>query len=212
MNLAELRRDYARATLDEYSAEPDPLRQFLRWLDEAGRAEVLEPGAMTLATATPDGQPSARVVLLKGADQGGLVFFTDTRSHKGSELARNPLAALVFWWCELERQVRVSGKVTRIDDAESEAYFHSRPLGSRLSAWASHQSQVVPDRATLEAQWEEASRRYAGGEVPKPPYWGGFRVTPDQYEFWQGRANRLHDRLRYRSVESGGWLIERLSP
>jgi pyridoxamine 5'-phosphate oxidase len=212
MNLAELRRDYARAILDESSADADPLQQLLRWLGEAADAQVAEPSAMTLATATRDGRPSARIVLLKGVDERGLVFFTDSRSQKGEELARNPLAALVFWWCELERQVRVSGTVTRIAEAESEAYYRSRPLGSRLSAWASHQSQVVPGRAALEAQWEAASRRHANSEVPRPPYWGGYRVQPKEYEFWQGRPNRLHDRLRYRQGKNGGWLLERLSP
>ena len=167
---------------------------------------------MTLATASADGRPDARIVLLKGLDARGMVFFTDFRSRKGEELEQNPLAALVFWWCELERQVRVSGSVSRIADAESEEYYRSRPLGSRLSAWASHQSQVVPGRSLLEAQWEAAARRYADGEVPRPPYWGGYRVLPEDYEFWQGRPNRLHDRLRYRKNAPGGWLIERLSP
>jgi pyridoxamine 5'-phosphate oxidase len=211
MNLAELRRDYARAVLDESSTEADPLQQLRRWLNDAADAQVAEPSAMTLATATREGRPSARIVLLKGLDERGLVFFTDSRSRKGEELAQNPLAALVFWWCELERQVRVSGTVSRIAETESEAYYHSRPLGSRLSAWASHQSQVVSGRAALEAQWEALSRRHAAEAVPKPPYWGGYRVQADEYEFWQGRPNRLHDRLRYRKG-TDGWLIERLSP
>jgi pyridoxamine 5'-phosphate oxidase len=212
MNLADLRRDYARAALDEHSVDPDPVRQLSRWLDEAVRAELLEPSAMTLATATRAGRPSARVVLLKELTERGLVFFTDSRSRKGEELAQNPVAALVFWWGELERQVRVTGGVTRIDPAESDTYYRTRPLGSRLSAWASHQSQVVTDRAALEAAWEAASRRYPEGEIPRPPYWGGFRVTPEEFEFWQGRPNRLHDRLRYRPGDAGAWLVERLSP
>jgi pyridoxamine 5'-phosphate oxidase len=212
MNLGELRREYARAALDERSVDPDPLEQLRRWLDEAAQAEVLEPSAMTLATATADGRPSARIVLLKGIDQRGLQFFTDYRSQKGQELSRNPAAALVFWWGELERQVRVSGVATPLSTAESEAYFRSRPAGSRLSAWASHQSQVVADRGALEASWAAAARRYSDGEIPLPPYWGGFRVAPVEYEFWQGRPNRLHDRLRYHRGDGATWVIERLSP
>jgi pyridoxamine 5'-phosphate oxidase len=211
MNLADLRRDYARAALDEGSVDRDPLRQFLKWMEEATRAEAQEPSAMVLATATRDGVPSARVVLLKGADPGGLVFYCDTRSQKGTELAANPVAALVFWWGALERQVRVRGSVERVAEADADQYFRSRPEGSRISAWASHQSQVVPGRSALEARWEEAARRFAAGEVPRPPYWGGFRIVPREYEFWQGRPNRLHDRLRYRKSD-GTWIIERLSP
>jgi pyridoxamine 5'-phosphate oxidase len=212
MSLADLRRDYSGAELDERSVDKDPLKQFLRWIEEAAKGEVLEPNAMTLATCGKDGLPSARVVLLKDADERGFVFYTDTRSRKGQELAENPVAALVFWWGVLERQVRITGNVGRIDEAEAESYYRSRPEGSRISAWASHQSHVVPDRATLDAQWAEAARRFASGEIPKPPYWAGYRVTPTQYEFWQGRPNRLHDRLRFRRGDDGGWVIERLSP
>ena len=211
MNLAELRREYARAALDEGSVDPDPHVQFLRWIEDAARSELLEPSAMVLATASEEGIPSARVVLLKGADPNGLTFFCDTRSQKGTELTANPLAAVVFWWGELERQVRVNGNVTRVSDAEADAYFRSRPVGSRLGAWASHQSQVIPNRAALEIKWNDALRRFGQEEVPRPPYWSGFRIGPTQYEFWQGRPNRLHDRLRYRRVE-GNWIIERLSP
>ncbi len=213
MNLADLRREYARAELDESSVHPDPLQQLLRWLDEAAQAQLLEPSAMTLATATRDGRPSARVVLLKGIDERGLEFYTDYRSRKGEELSQNPVAALVFWWGELERQVRVTGTAERITAAESEAYFRSRPAGSRVSAWASHQSRVVTDRAALQAQWSDAAMRYPEDAMPCPPYWGGYRVVPDEYEFWQGRPNRLHDRLRYRrGAAGGGWVLERLSP
>jgi pyridoxamine 5'-phosphate oxidase len=212
MSLADLRRDYSGVELDERSVDQDPLKQFLRWIEEASKGGVLEPNAMTLATSSKDGLPSARVVLLKDADERGLVFYTDSRSRKGEELAQNPVAALVFWWGELERQVRITGNVARVDEAEAESYYRSRPEGSRISAWASHQSRVVPDRATLDAQWAEAARRLAAGEIPKPPYWAGYRVTPTEYEFWQGRPNRLHDRLRFLRGEEGAWIIERLSP
>ncbi len=211
MSLADLRRAYARAELDERSVDRDPLKQLLAWLDEAQHAGVIEPNAMTLATSTPEGRPSARIVLLKGADARGLVFFTDSRSRKGLELAANPEAALVFWWAELERQVRVCGSVEPIPGDQSDAYFRSRPEGSRLSAWVSHQSQVVEHRGQLETQWADAASRYASGDIPRPPWWGGLRVRPSEYEFWQGRANRLHDRIRYRSGE-GGWKLERLNP
>lgn len=212
MSLADLRQAYAKAELSEQTVDRQPLRQLLAWLEEARRAELVEPNAMTLATATPGGHPSARVVLLKGADDHGLVFFTDTRSRKGAELGANPRAAVVFWWGELERQVRVVGRVERISDSQSESYFRSRPAGSRISAWASHQSQVVRDRGQLESQWAEVASRYADGEVPRPEYWGGFRIIPDEYEFWQGRPNRLHDRLRYHREPGGAWVLQRLSP
>jgi pyridoxamine 5'-phosphate oxidase len=211
MSLAELRRAYARAELDERSVDRDPIKQLLAWLDEAQHAGVIEPNAMTLATSTPEGRPSARIVLLKGADARGLVFFTDSRSRKGLELAANPEAALVFWWAELERQVRVCGSVEPIPGDQSDAYFRSRPEGSRLSAWVSHQSQVVEHRGALETRWADAASQYASGDIPRPPWWGGLRVRPSEYEFWQGRPNRLHDRIRYRSGE-GGWKLERLNP
>jgi pyridoxamine 5'-phosphate oxidase len=166
---------------------------------------------MTLATATPEGIPSARVVLLKAANEAGLVFFTDTRSRKGRELAENPWAALCLWWGELERQVRVVGTVMGLDADASDLYYRSRPEGSRISAWASHQSTVVPDRESLAAAWEASARRYAGTDIPRPPYWGGYRVVPQEYEFWQGRPNRLHDRLHY-FREGSVWRLERLSP
>ena len=210
-SIGNLRRDYTLARLDEASVSRDPLIEFGRWFEEALKAEARDPNAMTLATANAEGVPSARIVLLKGFDQRGFVFFTDYRSRKGSELAENPRAALVFYWPELERQVRITGGTTQTDRQESEEYFRSRPRGSRLGAWISHQSQVIAGRQELDARVPELERRYLGDDVPLPPYWGGFRLRPDSIEFWQGRSSRLHDRIRY--VRSGdSWRIERLSP
>jgi pyridoxamine 5'-phosphate oxidase len=211
VSVADLRREYALARLDEKDVSRDPIAEFARWFAEAQAAEVEEPNAMVLATATPDGTPSARVVLLKGFDERGFVFFTDYRSRKGAELEANPRAALVLRWSELERQVRITGDATRTSAEESEAYYRSRPLGSRLGAWVSHQSQAIPSRDVLEAGLREIERRFAGGDVPLPPYWGGYRVRPGVIEFWQGRENRLHDRLRYER-EGDRWKIERLAP
>jgi pyridoxamine 5'-phosphate oxidase len=211
--LAALRRDYAHATLSERDVDADPIRQFERWFAEAQAAGVPDANAMTLATATPDGAPSARVVLLKGVDERGFVFYTDYRSQKGAELLRNPRAALVLYWSPLERQVRITGMVTRASTEESAAYFASRPLASRLSASASTQSAVIPDRSSLEARVAELARIHAAATPPPlPAYWGGFRVAPTTVEFWQGRPNRLHDRLRYHRDDGGTWHIERLSP
>jgi pyridoxamine 5'-phosphate oxidase len=212
MTVADLRREYTRAGLSEADVDPDPIRQFGAWFEQALASEVPEPNAMTLATVGAGGRPSARIVLLKGFDAAGFVFHTNYDSRKGKELAANPFAALVFFWSELERQVRIEGKVERLAAAESDAYFQGRPLGSRLSAWASRQSEPVADRATLERELEEMSTKYEGRNVPRPPFWGGLRLQPDAIEFWQGGANRLHDRLRYRRVLPAGWRIERLSP
>jgi pyridoxamine 5'-phosphate oxidase len=195
--------------LDEAEVDPDPLRQFARWFEEAGEAGIRAPEAMAAATATRDGRPSVRMVLLKGFDARGFVFFTGYESRKGQELAENPRAALLFYWDPLGRQVRIEGPVERVDEAESEAYFRSRPRGAQISASVSPQSRVVESRVMLEERAAELEA--AGGEIPRPPAWGGLRVRPETYEFWQHRANRLHDRLRYRRAGSV-WIVERLGP
>ena len=199
-----------RAGLSESHADPDPLRQFEAWLREAVQAGLPLPNAMTLATVDEAGAPDARVVLLKGLEQGGFTFYTNYRSRKARELEARPAACLVFQWSELERQVRVEGGVEKGDVADADAYFASRPLGARLSAWASAQSEKVPARSTLEAAMQAARERY-GEHPPRPPHWGGYRVAPRAIEFWQGRADRLHDRLLYTRA-GGGWRIERLAP
>lgn len=210
--LAELRADYARSALRETGVDPDPLRQFRHWLEEAVAAELPEPNAMTLATVDADGRPKARVVLLKGLDNAGFLFFTHYTSAKGQQLAANPHAALVFLWHELERQVRIEGVVEPLPRAESEAYFRSRPRASQLGALASRQSAVVANREILEQRFEQLERWHAGGAIPMPEQWGGYRLLPALIEFWQGRPGRLHDRLCYRRREEGGWLLERLEP
>jgi pyridoxamine 5'-phosphate oxidase len=214
MSIADLRREYARARLDEADVSHDPFVEFSRWFAQALEAQAKDANAMTLATATADGAPSARIVLLKGFDERGFVFFSDYRSRKGGELEANPRAALVFYWSELDRQVRITGGVALASHEESERYFRSRPRGSRLGAWASYQSRVIPARTTLEADLREVEARFGeNGEIPLPPHWGGYRVVPDTIEFWQGRESRLHDRIRYVRENGGrGWRIERLSP
>ncbi len=210
--LAELRIEYSQSELSKASVDPDPLKQFQRWLHEAIEAELPEPNAMTLATVKADGSPAARVVLLKGLEATGFVFFSNYLSDKGTQLAANPQAALLFLWLELERQVRIEGHVSVIRLEESEAYFRTRPRDSQLGALASRQSRVVENRRILEQRFEELGRRHADAEIPMPAHWGGYRLVPVMLEFWQGRPSRLHDRLRYRLQPDGNWLLERLEP
>ncbi len=213
-SLAALRQEYALGALNETEVDPDPIQQFRRWLDEAIKAELAEPNALTLATADRTGRPFARVVLLKDCDADGLVFYTSYRSDKGQQLAENPHAALVFLWLELERQVRVEGTVSKVSAAESEAYFRTRPRENRLGALASRQSQIVADRQTLDARYQQLAAQYPNEEddIPMPNQWGGYRVKPELFEFWQGRHGRMHDRLRYQRQKDGSWRLERLEP
>ena len=210
-NLADLRKDYARAELDESHADADPLKQFERWLGEAVHAQVPEPNAMTLATVGADGRPSTRVVLIKGVDSRGIVWYTNYHSRKGRELQAHAFAALQFHWVELERVVRIEGHVEKVSDAESDAYFASRPLASRIGAWASEQSQPIADRSVLVRRAAAFGLQF-GLQPPRPPHWGGFRLVPDAWEFWQGRPSRLHDRLAYRLGADGAWTRQRLAP
>lgn len=211
MNLAHLRQEYMRESLDEQDVARDPITQFNRWFDEAVNARMPIVNAMTLATASAMGRPAARIVLLKGVDHAGFVFYTNYDSRKGREIAANPHAALLFHWTELEREVRIEGRVEKVPAAESDEYFNGRPLGSRHAAIASPQSTVVADRAALEACFAEVEARH-GDSPSRPQYWGGYRVVHETVEFWQGRSNRLHDRILYRRQHDGGWHIERLAP
>ena len=209
--IAHLRKSYEQGELDEASAAAQPLRQFELWLEQAIQAQLPEPNAMTLATVGEDGRPSTRVVLIKGVDARGIVWYTNYESRKGRELAARPFAALQFHWVELERVVRIEGRVERTGAEESDAYYASRPLDSRLGAWASPQSRPITSRAVLVANAAKAAAQH-GLHPPRPPHWGGFRLVPDRWEFWQGRKSRLHDRLSYRLQPDGGWLRERLAP
>jgi pyridoxamine 5'-phosphate oxidase len=210
--ISDLRREYASRSLSESNSDPNPLAQFRLWLEEALTSQVLDANAMTLATASPSGEPSARIVLLKDLGDDSFVFFTQYDSAKGRDLALNPRAALLFYWAELERQVRVSGQVTRLERAASEAYFATRPIDSQWAAWAARQSSELPDRETLERQFAAIAERYVNQPVPCPPDWGGYRVTAERVEFWQGRPGRLHDRLLYARQQDGTWTRVRLAP
>lgn len=206
------RKEYRFDRLSEDNAGDDPVALFETWFRLAGKIDIHEPNAMALATATPDGRPSMRIVLLKGFDRAGFTFFTNYESRKGRELATNPHASLLFWWEPLERQVRIEGAIEKLSAAESDEYYYSRPLGSRLGAWVSEQSQVIPGRAVLDERFAELQAEYGDKHPDRPPFWGGYRLIPETFEFWQGGVNRLHDRLRYRRRPEAGWLRERLSP
>jgi len=209
--VAALRKEYTRAGLKEADMDPDPVAQFRVWFEKTIDADLHEPNAMILATATTDGKPSARTVLLKGYDERGFVFYTNYEGRKSDELEVNPMCALLFYWGELERQIRIEGRASRLSSEESDVYFAGRPRGSRLGAWASEQSRPVEDRSVLEERVRALEKEYEGREIPRPPFWGGYRVNPHTIEFWQGRENRLHDRLVYH--RSGGrWMMERLQP
>ncbi len=210
-SIADIRRDYRLHTLNETDVASDPIEQFARWWNDAVQSEIIEVNAMTLATATADGKPSARIVLLKSFAENGFVFFTNYESHKGKELEENANAALVFFWKEIERQVRIEGTVEKTTAEESDAYFYSRPEGSRIGAWSSPQSEVIASRQILETN-EHIFKEKFTNSIPRPPHWGGYRVMPLKIEFWQGRSNRLHDRLLYTKTTKGSWKVDRIAP
>ncbi len=210
--LENLRKDYRAEKLSETDVKSNPIEQFDHWFDEALKSGIYEPNAMTLATASTDGKPAARIVLLKGFNQDGFVFYTNYLSRKGKELAKNPVVALVFFWPELERQVRIEGTIEKVSKETSEKYFQSRPKESQIGALASPQSQVIEDRSLLEKNWKELEKKYADQEIPKPSFWGGYLVKPQVIEFWQGRSSRLHDRIVYRKADKNNWKIVRLAP
>lgn len=210
-SIADIRKDYILESLNETDVAIDPITQFGHWWEEALKSDIDEVNAMTLATATADGKPSARIVLLKGYTQDGFIFFTNYLSDKGNQLAENPNACLVFFWKELERQIRIEGVVEKINDADSDAYFHSRPTGSQIGAWASPQSRVIESRATIETNVQACVAEFGTEKIPRPAHWGGYIVKPQLVEFWQGRSSRLHDRIRYR-LNGAEWIRERLAP
>jgi pyridoxamine 5'-phosphate oxidase len=212
MNLADLRAEYSNAGLTREELNDDPVEQFRAWFDQACQSGIAEPNAMTLATAGRNGRPVARTVLLKQFDQRGFVFFTNLESRKAGQMAENPVAALLFPWVALARQVMITGAVERVSTADAAAYFITRPVGSQLAAWASPQSRIISSRGLLEAKWEEMKRKFADGKIPLPSFWGGYRVIPDLFEFWQGRESRMHDRFQYTRTDQGTWTIERLAP
>ena len=212
MNIADLRREYSDRPLRRTDLNPDPFTQFEQWFTEARQTIELDPNAMCVSTVGPDGYPSSRMVLLKGLDRNGFVFFTNLESRKAHEMAQNPNVSLLLCWLPLSRQITINGAAERVSTAEAVKYFMTRPRGSQLGAWVSHQSSVITSRSLLEAKWDEMKRKFAAGEVPLPSFWGGFRVRPAEFEFWQGRHDRLHDRFHYRRDEAGGWAIERLQP
>jgi pyridoxamine 5'-phosphate oxidase len=210
-NIADIRREYSLRSLTENDIAPDAIEQFTRWWDDAVKSEIFEVNAMTLATSTKNGTPSARIVLLKGYDERGFIFFTNYESQKGKDLAENPNAALVFFWKEIERQIRIEGVVEKTTAQESDEYFSSRPAGSRIGAWASPQSSIIENRQILELNTERYAEEFKNS-IPRPPHWGGYRVMPLRLEFWQGRSNRLHDRIQYTKTADGSWKAERLAP
>ena len=212
MHIADIRKDYRLQTLDEAGVAADPIQQFGIWWQEALQSEIVEVNAMTLATANEQGVPSARIVLLKGYDERGFVFFSNYESKKAGDLQVNPMASLVFFWKELERQVRISGRVEKVTELESDQYFQSRPEGSRIGAWASPQSTVISSRQVIEEKVEALQVSFEGKEIPRPLHWGGYRVGPSSIEFWQGRSSRLHDRIQYTLQSDDNWVIERLAP
>ena len=210
-NLADLRREYIKSNLSKEALENDPIKQFSIWFDEAQTAEVNEPNAMTLSTVSPEGKPSSRIVLLKGLQENLLIFYTNYNSKKGDDIAKNPYVALNFFWPELERQVRVEGSATKTDEIESDIYFHSRPKGSKIGAWASPQSEIIENREVLETRLQYYEQQFKDQKVPRPSHWGGYKVEPESFEFWQGRLSRLHDRYKYLK-SNGKWKIQRLAP